>query len=226
MYHINRRPNGRGLRYRGLGHCSVCYRGVRKVSDVPPRKRPPPDLKPLGAVFRRFRESRHVSQEAFAHEHEFDRSVIGATERGERNIAFGTIRELARQRRDRDAHAREPVIESRDRQLVACTGRLIPLFCRDLDSRRQQLVTLPSGVTPLLNVAEAARYLGLSVGHVQARADIPRVNVAAPESHKPAWRYRVVDLERFAELRLVNPYRTHVDQERDSRPPRSGVEKW
>jgi transcriptional regulator with XRE-family HTH domain len=61
---------------------------------VPPRKRPPPDLKPLGAVFRKFRESRHVSQEAFAHEHEFDRSVIGATERGERNIAFGTIREL------------------------------------------------------------------------------------------------------------------------------------
>jgi hypothetical protein len=89
----------------------------------------------------------------------------------------------------------------------------------------QQLVTLPSGVTPLLNVAEAARYLGLSVGHLQARGDIPRVNVAAPESHKPAWRYRVVDLERFAELRLVNPYRTHDDQERDSQRPRSGVEK-
>jgi hypothetical protein len=82
------------LQCRGLWYCSIYYRGVRKVSGVPPRKRPPPNLKPLGAVLRHFREGLGVSQEKFAYEHDFDRSVVGAVERGERNIAYGTLREF------------------------------------------------------------------------------------------------------------------------------------
>jgi hypothetical protein len=35
-----------------------------------------------------------VTQEAFAYENDFDRSVVGAVERGERNIAYGTIRDF------------------------------------------------------------------------------------------------------------------------------------
>jgi hypothetical protein len=81
------------LQCRGLRHCSIYYRGVSKVSGVP-RKRPPPNLKPLGAVLRQFREGLGVSQEGFAYEHDFDRSVIGAVERGERNVSFGSLREL------------------------------------------------------------------------------------------------------------------------------------
>jgi hypothetical protein len=65
---------------------------------------------------------------------------------------------------------------------------------------------LPLGVVPLLTVAEAARFLGLSVRHLQDRADIPRVDVAAPGATKPAWRYRLADLDHFAASRLVNPY--------------------
>jgi transcriptional regulator with XRE-family HTH domain len=45
-------------------------------------------------VLRQFRESLDVSQEKFAYEHDFDRSVVGAIERGERNIAFGSLKEL------------------------------------------------------------------------------------------------------------------------------------
>jgi hypothetical protein len=66
---------------------------------------------------------------------------------------------------------------------------------------------LPAGVVPLLTTAEAARYLKLSVRHIQDRADIPRVDVSAPGATKPAWRYRVADLEHFAASRLVNAYR-------------------
>lgn len=85
---------GRMLKCRGLRRCSIYYRGVRKVSDVPPRKRPPPNLKPLGAVLRQFREGLDVSQEGFAYQHDFDRSVVGAVERGERNITIGSLREF------------------------------------------------------------------------------------------------------------------------------------
>jgi len=79
---------------------------------------------------------------------------------------------------------------------------------------------LPAGIIPLLTVVEAARFLGLSAGHVQARGDIPRVNVAPPGSRKPAWRYRISDLEAFAQHRLVNPYTTgdaSTDRERATR---------
>jgi hypothetical protein len=66
---------------------------------------------------------------------------------------------------------------------------------------------LPPGVMPLLTTAEAARYLGLSRRHMQDRADIPRVDVSAPGAARPAWRYRVEDLARFAAARVVAPYR-------------------
>jgi hypothetical protein len=75
-----------------------------------------------------------------------------------------------------------------------------------------------------LTIAQAAQYLSLSEGHLLERADIPRVNVASPESHKPAWRFRVADLEAFARLRLVNPYRTKKDEESDGHAPSSGVQ--
>lgn len=65
---------------------------------------------------------------------------------------------------------------------------------------------LPAGVVGLLTIKQAAAYLRLSPRHLQDRADIPRVNVSAPGAGKPAWRYRVEDLEQFAASRNVNPY--------------------
>jgi hypothetical protein len=81
-------------RYRVLRHCSIYYRVLRKVSRMSPKKRPQPNLEPLGEVLRGFREAKDVSQEAFAIEHGFDRSVVGAVERGERNISFVSIRDF------------------------------------------------------------------------------------------------------------------------------------
>ena len=65
---------------------------------------------------------------------------------------------------------------------------------------------LPAGVVGLLTVAQAAAYLGLSPRHLQDRADIPRVDVSAPGAARPAWRYRVQDLEQFAARRVVVAY--------------------
>ncbi len=67
-------------------------------------------------------------------------------------------------------------------------------------------LALPANVTPLLTVAQAAQYLGLSERHLQDRADIPRLDAAAPGATRPLWRYRVTDLERFAESRVILPY--------------------
>ena len=64
---------------------------------------------------------------------------------------------------------------------------------------------LPAGVVPLLTIAGAAAYLGLSVRHLQDRADVPRIDVSAPGATKPQWRYRLTDLEAFAASRLVSP---------------------
>ena len=62
---------------------------------------------------------------------------------------------------------------------------------------------LPAGVVPLLTIAGAAAYLGLSVRHLQDRADVPRIDISAPGATKPQWRYRLTDLEAFAASRLV-----------------------
>ncbi|GEM_PF-5296955 len=67
-------------------------------------------------------------------------------------------------------------------------------------------VALPAGVIGLLTLAQAAAYLGVSIRHLQDRVDIPRVDVSAPGAGKPAWRYRLHDLEHFALSRTVNPY--------------------
>lgn len=65
---------------------------------------------------------------------------------------------------------------------------------------------LPPGVVGLLTVSQAAAYLGVSVRHIQDRADIPRVDISAPGAGRPQWRYRVADLEQFSARRVVAPY--------------------
>jgi hypothetical protein len=65
---------------------------------------------------------------------------------------------------------------------------------------------LPAGVVPLLTQHQAAVYLGVSSRHLQGRADIPRLDVAPPGSSRPQWRYRLQDLEAFADSRIILPY--------------------
>lgn len=67
---------------------------------------------------------------------------------------------------------------------------------------------LPVGVIPLLDIKQAAAYLGFKGIRSMERHGpaIPRVNVAPAGSHKPAWRYRVEDLQLFVVTRLKNPY--------------------
>jgi len=50
----------------------------------------------LGQKIRFLRQSKNLSQEAFAHIADIDRSYIGQIERGERNIAFSNILKIAR----------------------------------------------------------------------------------------------------------------------------------
>lgn len=53
-------------------------------------------LELLGQKIRFLRQSKNLSQEAFAHIADIDRSYIGQIERGERNIAFSNILKIAR----------------------------------------------------------------------------------------------------------------------------------
>lgn len=55
-----------------------------------------PPLELLGQKIRLLRQSKDLSQEAFAHIADIDRSYIGQIERGERNIAFSNILKIAR----------------------------------------------------------------------------------------------------------------------------------
>ena len=57
----------------------------------------------------------------------------------------------------------------------------------------------------VFTLSEAAEYLRMSARALQNRADIPRVDISAPGSDRPMWRYRKVDLDRFLEMRVVNP---------------------
>jgi transcriptional regulator with XRE-family HTH domain len=50
--------------------------------------RNPNARKALGRVLRKWREEKGVSQERFAHLADFDRTYIGAVERGVKNLSF------------------------------------------------------------------------------------------------------------------------------------------
>lgn len=52
--------------------------------------------KKLGKRIAELRRARGFSQEAFAHECEFNRSYMGAVERGEKNITLAMINKVAR----------------------------------------------------------------------------------------------------------------------------------
>jgi len=53
-----------------------------------------PDHKPLGDTLREFREAAGISQEKLADKVGIDRTVIGATERAERNVGYRQIRRV------------------------------------------------------------------------------------------------------------------------------------
>jgi hypothetical protein len=71
-------------------------------------------------------------------------------------------------------------------------------------------VPTPTAAAParpgLLTASEAASWLRISLRQIVDRADLPRLDVAAPNSARPQWRYRVSDLEAFAAARVVAPY--------------------
>lgn len=52
-------------------------------------------LKAFGERVRQLRLARELSQEAFAHECQLDRTYIGGIERGERNVALRNIERIA-----------------------------------------------------------------------------------------------------------------------------------
>lgn len=57
-------------------------------------KRNPHAREALGAVVRRWREERGVSQEALAHLADFKRTYVGSIERGETNLGFEGLWQL------------------------------------------------------------------------------------------------------------------------------------
>ena len=69
---------------------------VRTVRNLVMLKRPASPLKILGARIREGRKTFGWSQEAFAHNCGLDRSYIGGVERGERNVTFLTLCQIAR----------------------------------------------------------------------------------------------------------------------------------
>ena len=56
--------------------------------------RNPEGRRALGAVLRRFREARDLSQQALALEADVDRTYVGAVERGEQNVSFENLWQL------------------------------------------------------------------------------------------------------------------------------------
>ncbi len=60
---------------------------------------------------------------------------------------------------------------------------------------------------PVLTPREAAAYLRMSERGLQDRADIPRVDIAAPGTERAMWRYRRADLETFIAKRLLNAWK-------------------
>lgn len=58
----------------------------------------------------------------------------------------------------------------------------------------------------LLTSRQAAAWLNISLRALADRADVPRLNLAAPGADRPMWRYHVADLEAFAAARVVPIY--------------------
>ena len=80
-----------------------------------------------------------------------------------------------------------------------------PSLVRRVDAPPLTLRQPIGGVAPLLTESEAATYLAVSPRHLRDRADIPRLDIAAA-GMKPMWRYRLCDLEQWAEGRIVQRY--------------------
>lgn len=55
----------------------------------------PTPLQILGQRIREMRKSKNFSQEDLAHESDIDRSYIGGVERGERNLSFDKLCQIA-----------------------------------------------------------------------------------------------------------------------------------
>lgn len=96
-----------------------------------------------------------------------------------------------------------------------------------MDRRRHTVGRRGAGPTtdradfgPVLTTAEAASYLRVSVRALQDRADIPRVDIAAPGSRKAQWRYRRPDLERFVAERAIECYRPTPARDTSAPMPR------
>jgi transcriptional regulator with XRE-family HTH domain len=56
----------------------------------------PTPLKVLGERIREMRKVKDLTQEDLAHESDIDRSYIGGVERGERNLSFDKLCQIAR----------------------------------------------------------------------------------------------------------------------------------
>ena len=63
---------------------------------IPSVPRKPNPLEILGERIRELRKSKNLTQEALAYESDIDRSYIGGVERGERNLSFDKLCQIAR----------------------------------------------------------------------------------------------------------------------------------
>jgi transcriptional regulator with XRE-family HTH domain len=65
---------------------------LRIIPSVP---RKPIPLEVLGERIRELRKSKNLTQEALAFESDIDRSYVGGVERGERNLSFDKLCQIA-----------------------------------------------------------------------------------------------------------------------------------
>jgi transcriptional regulator with XRE-family HTH domain len=68
---------------------------VLKTGIIIPMSSKPSPLKVLGERIREMRKAKNLTQEDLAYESEIDRSYIGGVERGERNLSFDKLCQIA-----------------------------------------------------------------------------------------------------------------------------------
>jgi transcriptional regulator with XRE-family HTH domain len=68
---------------------------VLKTGIIIPMSSKPNPLKVLGERIREMRKVKNLTQEDLAYESEIDRSYIGGVERGERNLSFDKLCQIA-----------------------------------------------------------------------------------------------------------------------------------
>jgi transcriptional regulator with XRE-family HTH domain len=73
----------------------VCGRIVLKTGIIAFMQSKPSPLKILGERIREMRKVKNLTQEDLAYESEIDRSYIGGVERGERNLSFDKLCQIA-----------------------------------------------------------------------------------------------------------------------------------